>query len=81
MFFGVLTEKRRFPVRTPLIDTATIVNLIANTNTKSGLTIKSKLDSNFYQKGIKVAKSEIDNINITKDVFHGEWNYKITPQN
>ena len=65
----------------PLIDTATIVNLIANTNTKSGLTIKSKLDSSVYQKGIKVSQSEIDNINIIKDVFHGEWNYKITPQN
>ena len=66
---------------TPLIDTATIVNLIANTNTKSGLTIKSKLDSSVYQKGIKVSQSEIDNINITKDIFHGEWNYKIIPQN
>ena len=46
----------------PLIDTATIVNLIANTNTKAGLTIKSKLDSSIYQKGIKVSQNEIDNI-------------------
>ena len=38
----------------PLIDRVTVVNLIANTKTKTGLTIKAKLDETIYQKGIKI---------------------------
>jgi hypothetical protein len=64
----------------PLIDTATIVNLIGNTRTESGLKIKAKLDDNLYQTGIKVSEQELANISIEKDAFHGEWNYRITPQ-
>lgn len=63
-----------------LIDTATIVQLIANTTTKKGLTIKSKLDERQYEKGIKISDKELAQINITKDHFHGEWNYQITPK-
>jgi len=65
----------------PLIDTATIVNLIGNTRTKSGLKIRAKLDNNLYPTGLKVSKEELANISIEKDSFHGEWNYKIAPQN
>jgi low affinity Fe/Cu permease len=65
----------------PLVDTATIVNLIGNTSTKSGLKIKAKLDDNIYQKGIKISNRELETIAITKNTFHGEWNYQITPQN
>ena len=65
----------------PLIDTATIVNLIANTTTKSGLRIKAKLDERQYQKGIKISDEELASVNIVKENFHGEWNYKIVPQN
>lgn len=64
----------------PLIDTATIVQLIANTTTKKGLTIKSKLDEKLYEKGIKISDKELAQINIVKEIFHGEWNYKITPK-
>lgn len=65
----------------PLIDTATIINLIGNTTTKSGLKIKAQLDYNTYQKGIKVSDRELEAIAIIKNTFHGEWNYKIIPQN
>lgn len=64
----------------PLIDHATVVNLIANTKTKNGLTIKVKLDENIYQKGIKISDEELEKINITRSDFHGEWNYTIHPQ-
>ena len=56
----------------PLVDTATIVNLIGNTSTKSGLKIRAKLDNNIYQKGVKVSNRELETINITKNDFHGE---------
>lgn len=64
----------------PLIDSATIVQLIANTTTKKGLTIKSKLDNRHYEKGIKISDEELGQVNIKKNDFHGEWNYKISPQ-
>lgn len=65
----------------PLIDTTTIISLIGNTTTKAGLKIKAMLDDNLYQKGLKISDRELENIAITKNAFHGEWNYKITPQN
>ena len=63
----------------PLVDRATIVQLIANTTTKKGLTIRSKLDERIYKKGIKVSDDALAQINIVKDDFHGEWNYQIIP--
>jgi hypothetical protein len=64
----------------PLIDRATVVNLIGRTSTKTGLKIKAKLDENEYQKGIKVSDEELASISIERDEFHGEWNYTISPQ-
>lgn len=64
----------------PLVSRETVVNLIANTTTKTGLSIKAKLDTNQYEKGIKVTKMELENLDIIKDDFHGEWNYKVCPR-
>lgn len=64
----------------PLIDMATIINLISNTTTKAGLKITAKLDDNIYKTGIVVSDEELAQINVEKNSFHGEWNYKITPQ-
>jgi transposase len=61
----------------PLIDRATVINLIGNTTTKTGLMIKARLDDNFYDKGIKISDEELRSINLVKDTFHGEWNYCI----
>jgi hypothetical protein len=33
-----------------------------------------------YQKGIKVTDAEMDSLSITRDDFHPEWNYTISPQ-
>lgn len=64
----------------PLLDRATVVNLISNTTTKKGLEIKAGLDENIYQKGIEVSVDELNSINLKKEDFHGEWNYIIFPQ-
>ena len=63
----------------PLIDRATIVNLIGNTTTKTGLKILSELDENIYEKGIKVSDQDLEKVNLQRDAFHGEWNYIISP--
>ena len=64
----------------PLDSLGTIVNLISNTTTKKGLKIGAKIDSNEYEKGIKVNDTEMQQLNINHEDFHGEWNYKIMPQ-
>jgi len=63
----------------PLVDYQTVVNLIAATTTKTGLTVKVRLDKNKYEKGIKVSPEEIKNLKIHRHKFHGEWNYTIKP--
>lgn len=62
-----------------LIDRATVVNLISHTKTKTGLEVKARLDERGYQKGIKVSDKELAAVNLQRDEFHGEWNYKIRP--
>jgi len=63
----------------PLVSMETIINLIGNTTTTTGLTIKAFLDKNTYQKGIVVTQEEIESIKLTGDSFHPEWNYTIAP--
>jgi hypothetical protein len=64
----------------PLISHEVIVNLISSTRTEKGLTVHSEIDNGSYPKGIKVSNKEFDQINITRDNFHGEWNYIIRPR-
>ena len=63
----------------PLVSHEVIVNLIAATTTSKGLRVRAELDSNLYQKGIKVSDQEFSTISIERDDFHGEWNYVIIP--
>ena len=63
----------------PLITHQVIVNLIAATTTKAGLTIRAEIDPNKYPKGRKIKPAEMAKVNITRDEFHGEWNYTIHP--
>ncbi len=64
----------------PLISHEVMINLIANTKTKTGLSVKVELDKREYPKGIKVLDNEFATINIARDDFHGEWNYSISPR-
>lgn len=64
----------------PLTDYRTIVNLIAATTTRTGLTVKVRLDKRVYQRGIKVTPDELQALKIEPHDFHGEWNYTIAPR-
>lgn len=64
----------------PLISHEVMLNLIANTKTKTGLSVKAELDNRKYPKGIKVPDAEFAAINIVRDNFHGDWNYSIRPR-
>ena len=64
----------------PLISHKVIVQLIAATTTRSGLSIACDIDATRYQKGEKVSDQELQAINIRYDAFHPEWNYTILPR-
>jgi len=64
----------------PLETLETVVSLIGKTTTKRGLRIEAVLDQGKYEKGRKVPKTEIDAIEMARDPFHGEWNYRIVPK-
>lgn len=64
----------------PLLSRQVVVNLIGNTTTKEGLDIRVALDENHYPAGIKVTDEQLAKLSITRDEFHGEWNYKIAPR-
>ncbi len=64
----------------PLVSHEVMLNLIANTRTKSGLTVKAELDASLYPTGIKVSDEEFSSINLVRHSFHGEWNYSIRPR-
>jgi len=64
----------------PLLTRETVINLIANTRTNTGLKVKAVLDENTYQLGREISKEEIVALNISGDEFHPEWNYTIKPR-
>ena len=46
---------------------------------RDSLTVRAELDPTQYPKGVKVSDSEFATIRLTRDEFHGEWNYVIAP--
>ena len=65
---------------TPLTSRLAVVELIASTTTRTGLTVRCELDTRTYPKGIKVTDEEMASLNIKGDAFHPEWNYTISPR-
>jgi hypothetical protein len=63
----------------PLKTQATIVNLIANTRTTTGLRVRCVLDRRHYPKGVQITPEQMERVRIVPHAFHGEWNYTIKP--
>jgi Rhodopirellula transposase DDE domain len=64
----------------PLTSRTAVVESIAATTTKTGLTVRCELDENTYAKGMKVSDAEMAARNISGETFHPEWNYTIAPR-
>lgn len=64
----------------PLVSHEVIVNLIADTRTTKGLSIRAALDHNRYATGKKVTDEEMAGLRIERAAFHGDWNYTINPR-
>ena len=63
----------------PLESLEVIINLIAATTTNTGLKVYAQLDDRVYEKDVAVSDEQLDAVNITRNTFHGQWNYEITP--
>jgi hypothetical protein len=63
----------------PLVSYAIIVQLIAATTTNRGLAVRCELDDASYETGRKVSDVALAAVNLQRDEFHGEWNYRIRP--
>jgi len=75
--FSVITQNWRGK---PLISHQVIIDLIAATTTKTGLTVKSKIDTNMYEPGLKVSDQQMAELQLRREKFHGDWNYKLLPR-
>jgi Rhodopirellula transposase DDE domain len=75
--FSAITQNWR---GRPLTNHETVVALIGNTTTATGLKVRARLDNRPYPTGRKISATELRNVRITRHNFHGDWNYTIHPQ-
>ena len=61
----------------PLLSVQTVIQLIANTTTASGLKIKAALDKRSFYTSVSVTDEQLAGIKLRSDRFHGDWNYTI----
>ena len=57
-----------------------VVETIAATTTKTGLTIQAMLDTNTYDKDIKITDQQMAAVEVAhlqRHDFHGDWNYTV----
>ena len=64
----------------PLVSHDVVVSLIGATTTEAGLRVRAALNTKTYPTGVKVGKQEMATVNLSRDDFHGEWNYTISPR-
>ena len=66
----------------PLASHEVIVQTIAGTTTRTGLTVAAEPDTSAYPKGFKISDRQIKDLEqraLRRHQFHGEWNYDLIP--
>ncbi|MFF4648228.1 ISAzo13 family transposase [Streptomyces sp. NPDC001389] len=64
----------------PLTSYEVVVQSIAATTTRTGLTVHAELDPGRYPTGVKISDAELNAVPLTGHAFHGEWNYTVHPR-
>ena len=64
----------------PLTSHEVIVQTIAATTTRTGLTVRAQLDTGLYPTGVKISDQQMAALAITRHDFHGDWNYCLHPR-
>ena len=62
----------------PLTSIRTIIELISATTTQTGLNVQATYDPNWYPKGVKITKAQMDALPLQHHHWHGDWNYTLT---
>lgn len=62
-----------------LVDYETVIQLIGNTRTKTGLQVKALLDTATYKKGVEVTDDQMNGLRLSKHEIHPTWNYTLSP--
>lgn len=63
----------------PLESHEIVVNLIGATKTVGGLEVHAWLDTSHYEKSKQISDDRLAEVQIKRNTFHGEWNYRILP--
>ena len=63
----------------PLTSHDVIINSIAATTTRTGLTVQARLDDGTYPTGVKVTNAQMAALPVSRHPFHGDWNYTLHP--
>ena len=63
----------------PLTSHDVVINSIAATTTRTGLTVQARLDDGAYPTGVKVSNAQMAALPISRHPFHGDWNYTLHP--
>jgi transposase len=64
----------------PLTSHEVIVQTIAATTTRTGLTVRAELDTSTYDTGAQVSDRQMDALPLTRHDWHGDWNYTLRPE-
>ena len=67
----------------PLTSHEVIVQTIAATTTRTGLTVHAELDTSEYRTGIKIPDQKMDDLTesgaLTRHEWHPDWNCTLNP--
>jgi transposase len=64
----------------PLSNHEVIVNSIAATTTRTGLTVAAELDTDTDDTGVRVSDQQMAALPLTRHEWHGDWNYTLRPE-
>jgi len=64
----------------PLTSHEVIVNTIAATTTRTGLTVRAGLDPGSYPAGVQVSDEQMAGLPLDRHDWHGDWNYTLRPE-
>jgi Rhodopirellula transposase DDE domain len=64
----------------PLASHEVVVNTIAATTTRTGLTVRAELDDGEYPTGVQVSDAQMKALPLERHDWHGDWNYTLHPR-
>jgi len=64
----------------PLSDYPTMVRLIRQTHTQTGLRVKCLLNTRYYPTGVEISKDQMDGLDLFRHTTLPDWNYTLFPR-